>query len=388
MIRACAQIALLLILSRTLDSQNYGVFITTVAIGALLTPIAGLGLQAILLRDGSRNPALLPALLRQHLSLICIAVPICGTLAVIYALVTLSIVRNMPLLAMACAMCTDIALVTIAELVSRVEQARGRINQFGMIQASAAIARLSAVVALYFLSNISIQSWLWAYTLSGMVLLGFYWMHATRLTNSAPKMSNGTKSTLFEALPFALGALSMKLQGEYNKPQLARVGFDQSGIFNVVQRAMDALMLPVLAMQETLWPRLYARPQQAPMLALIIPPLLMAVLAGVACWVIAPIIPRIVGPAYQDGVEILRQFAALPLIQCMRMLITVELTHRHQTQVITAGYAAGAVASVVLTTFFVQLKGMQGAVLAMYLAEIVISSVLLTALVTKKRTLR
>src|SRR3546814_18531870 len=61
-------------------------------------------------------------------------------------------------------------------------------------------------------------------------------------------------------LPFSMAAFATKLQAEFNKPILAHLGFDLAGAYNVAQRASDLASMPLSALPESLWPRLYAQP--------------------------------------------------------------------------------------------------------------------------------
>src|SRR3546814_2019418 len=56
-----------------------------------------------------------------------------------------------------------------------------------------------------------------------------------------------------------MAAFATKLQAEFNKPILAHLGFDLAGAYNVAQRASDLASMPLSALQESLWPRLYAQ---------------------------------------------------------------------------------------------------------------------------------
>src|SRR3546814_15377469 len=79
-------------------------------------------------------------------------------------------------------------------------------------------------------------------------------------SESETKQEGARESMLATSgLPFSMAAFATKLQAEFNKPILAHLGFDLAGSYNVAQRASDLASMPLSALQESLWPRLYAQ---------------------------------------------------------------------------------------------------------------------------------
>ncbi|MDD3651994.1 oligosaccharide flippase family protein, partial [Immundisolibacter sp.] len=69
LLRAAAQAAMVVLLARVLGVEGYGLFVTALAVSGFFSPIAGLGLGGLLLRDGAREPAALPRQLGMALAL-------------------------------------------------------------------------------------------------------------------------------------------------------------------------------------------------------------------------------------------------------------------------------------------------------------------------------
>ena len=56
-LRAGMQMLLVVVVAKLLGAIEYGYFVATLATVSLFSPLAGLGLHAVIVRDGSLNPA-------------------------------------------------------------------------------------------------------------------------------------------------------------------------------------------------------------------------------------------------------------------------------------------------------------------------------------------
>src|SRR5690606_28178399 len=134
---------------------------------------------------------------------------------------------------------------------------------------------------------------------------------------------------------------------EYNKPLLAQVAFSYAGNFNIAQRAVDLVSLPILALQEALWPRLYGDADHRRRL-LIAGIVLVSISLGGAAMVIAgaPLIPAILGEEFRAAAELMPWLAFLPLLAVLRSLGCFKLIAAERTQRITWVAATGGVTAI------------------------------------------
>ena len=179
-------------------------------------------------------------------------------------------------------------------------------------------------------------------------------------------------------LPLSASALAMRLQAEFNKPVLAHAGFGLAGSYNIAQRAVDMASLPLSALQEALWPKLYAQANPLPQLrrtgaAL----LLIAMGLGALLWLAAPLLPHLVGNGYEDAILIMRLLAWLPLLQVGRSLLNFHAIHHGHMQHISWACLIGGAVSICAVAVLVPAHGMAGAAMASYIAETTMSLALL-----------
>lgn len=376
LLRAAAQAGTIVFLARTLSAQTYGEFVAVIAVAGFVVPLAGLGLSNMVLRNVARDPQAAPWYLERAVTIWTRTLLPLAAAAIGIAL--LLIPKGLPVAAMAAAICGELLASSLAELAGRYRQAQHRHHAYGAINAGLPLLRLLALGLLVFLTNrTDIASVLWTFTAASVAYALLLWpvVHTV-----ASVVAEGATEAMpvHSGLPFSASALAMRLQGEFNKPVLAHAGFGLAGSYNIAQRAVDMASLPLQALQEALWPKLYAQANPLPQLrrtgaAL----LLMALAMGALVWVAAPLLPLLVGNAHEGAVRVLRMLAWLPLLQVGRSLLNFHAIHHGHMQHISWACILGGGVSVCAVAALVPAHGMAGAVIASYIAEITMSLALL-----------
>lgn len=376
LVRAAAQAGIVILLARTLGAAPYGAFVATIAVAGFATPLMGLGLSHLVLRNGARDPAHLPHYLKHASHIWRVTLIPCTMLAFLLAFYLLP--HGLPLAVVMVAIASELAATSLTELRARQYQAQHRINAYGAINAGLPTIRLAALVLSTLLADtITLTHALCAY--SGASLL-FMLLIARLGTPTKPMGAPREAMSWRSGFPFSIAALSLRLQGEFNKPILARAGLGLAGNYNVAQRAVDMASLPLQALQESLWPRLYAQSNPMPQLRRMGFLLMgLACLLGCALWVTAPLIGWIVGSGYENAVAVLRLLAWLPVLQAARGLLNFHVIHHGRMTLIGWACAFGGLVSVLGTLLLVPGLGMLGAAAASYASEVAMIAFLLIA---------
>jgi O-antigen/teichoic acid export membrane protein len=376
LLRAGAQAATLVLLARVLGASPYGVFVAIIAVAGLVVPLVGLGLSHIVLRNGARDPAHLPHYFRRAvLAWWGTLVPGC---AVAMWIACLLLPSDLPLIAMLAAMAAELAATTLTELRARQQQAMHRVSIYGAINAGLPLLRLIVLgVLVWSTGPITLVDVLWAYAAASFA---YIFLLVPGMCMPAVALEGEPMEAMppYSGLPFFISALAMRLQGEFNKPILLQAGYDLAGNYNIAQRAVDIASLPLLALQEALWPRLYAQLNPLQLLhrtglAL----LALAVLLGAVLWLVAPLLSWVVGPDYDGAIHVLRLLAWLPVLQVGRSLLNFHFIHLGRIALIGWASALGGVVGVSGVLAFVPAYGVSGAVATTYAAEAVMIAFLL-----------
>jgi O-antigen/teichoic acid export membrane protein len=370
LLRALAQAALLVLLSRNLGAYSYGQFVAVIAVASLITPIAAAGLPSVLLRDGARYPKQVDAMLASARKTWLIVATTCAFSACLIA--ALLIHADLPWTSAGAAISAEILAASSSELIGRAEQARHRIGRYGAISAGLALLRLP-LVAGYLINlgtNAELRSIFWLYALTGLAYTGALWLSGRPHPGQA-------RLRVHEGIPFALAGLSTRLQGEFNKPILARVGFELVGNFNAAQRVVDMASLPLNALQEALWPRLYASSAARNRISLYVALLLsLAVLGGLLLWMAAPLIPGILGNGFSHVGSTLRWLCWLPAVQFIRNILNFSVIHSNRARIVGWAYFVGAMSSIILAWALIPRLATYGAIIAAYVTELVLITIL------------
>jgi len=370
LLRAAAQAAMVVLLARLLGAEGYGLFVTVMAVSCFFSPVAGLGLGGLLLRDGACAPAELPRQLGMALALWWPAVLVCSLAATV--LLAWSLPSRVPLAALAAFALAEVGTASFVELAARVEQARHRVGAFGAIQAGLILARLIGLLLYAVAGQASTVGYLGIYALAS----AFYAFALARrlVAEHAPIWpAKRTWAMACESFPFMIGALSFRLQAEFNKPLLARASYGQAGNFNVAQRAVDLASLPLQALQEALWPRLYAGRHSVRQLWLVGAVLFAAaLLEGGVLVLLAPWVARILGAGFEVAAHLVMLLALLPALQLVRNLLNAVVAQQRRQSVLTMIYLMSGVAGILFNLWLVPAAGLQGAVAASYLVEAVL----------------
>lgn len=367
-LRAAAQASIVVLLARQLGSQAYGQFVAVIAVASIFTPFVGLGLSNMVLRNAARDPAHEAIYFAHAVRWWWRSWLPCLTVAAVAAITLLP--NGLPFAAVCAVIGAELLTASLVDLRARHQQAQQNTHIYGAINAGLPAIRLLAFGAFFVTTEkTDAAGILWIYAASSLIYAFFMWPMASSQACSSDALGS-EPMTVSNGLPFSLAAFAMKLQGEFNKPLLARSGFGLAGTYNVAQRAVDMASLPLLALQESLWPRLYAQRNPLPQLRRTGLVLLMLALAlSCVLWLAAPLLPWLVGPSYESAVAVLRMLVWLPLLQVFRALLNFYAIHHGHMLLIGWAYAIGAAVSVAGVMALVPALGMVGAVLASYAAE-------------------
>lgn len=383
MLRAVAQAAMVVLLARLLGVEGYGLFVTVMAVSGFFSPLAGLGLGGLLLRDGACAPEDLPRKLGMALALWWPTMLVCSSAAT--ALLVWSLPSRVPLTALGAFALAEIGATSLIELAARAEQARHRVGAFGAIQAGMILARLAGLLLYAAQGQADPAGCFWVYALCSV----FYALFIARqvVAEHAPIWPEKRNwSMARESFPFTIGALSLRLQSEFNKPLLARASYGQAGSFGVAQRAIDLAGLPLQALQEALWPRLYAGRHSLRQLWLVAAVLFaVALLGGGVLVLLAPSIARLLGAGFEQTAQLVMLLALLPAMQLVRNLLNAIVAQQRRQSALTTVYLLGGMVGVLLNLWLVPAAGLEGAVAASYLVEVVLVVLLVAVILAKSK---
>ena len=360
---------MVVLLARSLGPQGYGAFVAALAVASFLTPVAGLGLHAVVLRDGAISQRGASNLVRRALRIWSRSAPVACVVGVVVAFAFLPASAGfVPMALLVIGECVSGSLV---EILSRARQAQQRPEQYGAVMSGLSLARLGGLLTLLLSGAMSLGHWMMAYWASSIIYATFAYAQTRRALSEADGAPQPRDSELVRSsLPFMGGALAFRIQAEVNKPLLAQVGYALAGNFNAAQRAIDVASLPLTALQEALWPRVFASHDPTRQLRLVGALLfVLALAAGAALTIAAPFLPVLLGKGFTDTAVALRWLAWLPAVQVLRNLGNANLMTRRDSSALWRVYLISAGAGIAFAVWAIAAHGIGGAIVSAYVNE-------------------
>ena len=368
LLKALAQAATAFLLARYLGAEGYGLFVAVLAVNSFFSSLAGLGLHGVLLCDGARtSPDKLPRLISEVAALWWPSALVFSVVAFLVALWTLP--PSLPTGLLAIFSLSEVVSSSLIELIGRLEQSQHRMKEYGALGAGLVLSRLAGLCILIVLFEIEPVAWVAVYAATGLMYAGFIGFRTWRryqLTVSTIR----NWCLISKGFPFAAGLVSLRLQSEFNKPVLAQYAYSMSGNFSAAQRLVDLACLPLNAMQEALWPKFYKTddaPKKAK--AIIFFLFVAAVATGLLIVLVAPAVPYFLGKSFGATSSLLMYLAGLPVLQVLRNVMSAGLVARSRQSMLIWVYLVGGVSSIMLNGFLVPCFGLNGAIGAAYLTE-------------------
>lgn len=368
-LRALAQVITVLALAKWLGAEGYGQLVSILAIATLFIPLAGLGLHGVLLREGAAHPDKLPALLKTILIRWSHGALIFSLFGIATTFFTLPATTSF--LTLAFLVIAEVTSTSLIEILGRAQQALHRAAQYGAISTGLALTRLISLGLCLWLVTFDLSHWLWAYSLASLAYALFILLWSLK-NFRLPTQPCITPPPLAEGVPFALGALSFRIQAEINKPVLSLIDLAAVGGLNIAQRMIDLANLPLIALQEALAPRIFSSTHylRRTLISTVFLTTL-ALLGGIFIVAFAPSLLSYLGEDYSSATQAVVWLAWLPALQVIRNMLNIVLAKARPPNALNSVYLTTIGASFVLTLWLVPVYGLLGAVIALYLTEIV-----------------
>ena len=371
LLRVGALGATLVLATAVLGLEAYGRLVTALAVGGMLSPLAGLGLHMRIMTGwraaAGRHRAWLGGLMGEWL----IASSLLAVLGCLgFGLWTgFETDITAPFAATAMVLALEILAASGIEWMARASLMRGGTAHYARTLAIFPVARLAVLLPFVLREEISFaafaQAWCVATVLA--ILLAIRASGAGRPT--LPRPGTWWRAVRTGA-PFMAGATAYRLQAEFNKPVIAASGYALAGALGLAQRVLDVMTLPLLAVQTSLSQRLFTdQPALKPILLRAFGAVLGATSIGIALALGAPLAGRWLGPEFTAVISALVQLSALPVLQVLRQTSTLLLIWQDESRWLPLGELPACAVAVIATAVWVPRLGIEGAVWGLYAGE-------------------
>lgn len=370
-----ASLANFLLLARVLGPSDYGLVAAAWAAVLIVGPFAGLGSDRLVVRDVSAERRPVDVAWGTALATSTSGALVFGSVLVLAQPLLLP---QVPLLLLGCLVFADIAMLGLSNCLLAVCFATERSKAAGILSTVLSLAKASAVLVFTLTGSDDPVRWALIYAgLSGLSSLGQLLWGISRFGRPTLRGWRLGKRAR-EGLPYSLGFAGSLVQKDIDKPLLVRNGYtEEAGLYSVAYRLASLAFLPVVAVQQAMFPRFFAAggseglPGTVRLARRLLRPLLAyAALAGIGLVVVAPLIPVLVGEQFRGSVVLLMLLAPLPLFRVAQSVFADALTGAGMESTRTRCVGIAAAVNVVLNVALIPSLGLPAALLATFVSEV------------------
>jgi O-antigen/teichoic acid export membrane protein len=246
-------------------------------------------------------------------------------------------------------------------------------------------ARAGAVLTFFLLSarHRTLATWLAIYCGTGVLVAGLsMWRSVVRF--GMPDLRRLPRAEeLKEGFGFVLSPLTQTVNNDADKFLLARLAdLSTTAVYGTAYRILSAAFVPVQALLTVTYPHFFRQGRNgirhASRLAATWLPgaLLYSSAAGVALFLCAPVVVKILGPGYAETVSILRWLAVLPALKSVQFFCADSLTGADFQSLRVAMQSLVAITNILLNVVLIPQHGWWGAVAATLFSDTLLAFLL------------
>ena len=379
-------------LARILGPTDFGAAATANAFAAIALPLAGLGFGNVLLMKAARNtPNLAVIAGNALLANVASGLVLCA-IATVTASAIISPLDDKLLQAFILILITELVLIRTATVAAQLYAARSRFGLASSVNVISSVVRLSAIGACIAYNDANLTGWSnWLFFLSLLyaLLLGA----AIRFEAKGLGFSLATmKADLGMGVSFSVGTLCKAVYTDGDKIFLAKFHEASSvGLYSSAYRLTSMSFMPVRALLDASAHRFFqeggkglssALPVSWSVMRIALPYTLMV---AIILYFGAPLLPLLLGSAYEGATAILQIIAILPLVQAIHYALSDALTGANMQATRTKAQLSVAVAYITAASFFIPMYGPLGAAVVCVASEGLLAIIIFSLIIFKRR---
>jgi O-antigen/teichoic acid export membrane protein len=329
--RLVIQAAYFVLLARSLGPDAYGAFVTVVAMAALLGPFSSLGTPNLFIknvRSGKREAS------------VCwgngiLLTVISGTLlsALGLGLSVLLHLKTVPF-AVTIVCFADLVLLKVTELAAFGFTALDQMKQTSIQSVVASLLRLAGIAGLIVTTHpVTLHRWVIVYLVTSLLgMMYALWKGSQEWGRPAIDLQ-ALREDAAEGVFFSVAGSATTVYNDIDKIMLSRLAdLTATGVYAAAYRVIDVTMTPVRSLAAAAYPQFFRKgmggmAQTYPYAwSLIAKTAIYGSLASTGLWLLAPVLPHVLGTRYEAVVPAVRWLAVIPLLRCVHSFLADALS--------------------------------------------------------------
>ena len=329
--RLVIQAAYFVLVARALGPDAYGGFVTVVAMAALLGPFSGLGTPNLFIknvRSGKRAAAICwgNGILLTVISGAMLAAVAVG-LSLLLRLKTAPFAVLLVCLA-------DMVLMKVTELAAFGFTASDRMKQTSMQNVVVSLLRLAGIAGLTAtVHRVTLNRWVLVYLLTTLLGTIYAIARGSQLWGWPETDLAALREDAAEGVFFSIAGSATTVYNDIDKIMLSKLAdLASTGVYAAAYRVIDVSMTPIRSLAAAAYPRFFRKgvdgigATYAYALALMAKTAVYGSAASAGLWLLAPILPHILGPKYDAVVPAVRWLALIPFLRCIHSFLADALS--------------------------------------------------------------
>jgi O-antigen/teichoic acid export membrane protein len=356
-----------LIVPRALGVDQYGLFVGVTSLAAILAPFAALGIGNLLVKNVSRDKNVFSEYWGN--SLLVSAGSGGALILVMMGVAQIFLPGKVPWTLVFVVAISDLLFAKVLDVGAQAFQAFDQLGKTAKLNVLASLSRvIGAVVFVAFFRRSGAMVWAWIYLLAsvGTTVLAVWWVNRSL---GRPVLALWRiKPELLEGCYFSVSLSSQSIYNDIDKVMMVQLStLDGAGIYAAAYRLIDVAFLPVRSLLWAAYPSFFRHGQggitaSAKYARRLIPRAsLYSLLACVALFVGAPLVPHLLGAEYARTTTALRWLSPLPLLKTLHYFVADSLTGAGLQGLRTSLQVGVAVFNILLNLWLIPAYSWKGA---------------------------
>jgi O-antigen/teichoic acid export membrane protein len=342
------------VIARTLGAGGLGAFAATAALSQLIAPMAGLGSGNVLIQHVARRREVFAHYWGGALTLTVITGAISVGLAALAARAFLP--NTIATSLVICVTTSDLVFQTVLFLCGQAYQAQERMARTAQLPIVTTFLRLVAALAFVATPGPHTAA-LWGYYYLACTALSTataLWLTSRELGRPLIRFTY-TPQDVRDGFYFATGISAQNIYNDIDKVMLGRLvpALSATGIYSAAYRVIDVVLVPIRSIGQAAYPKFFkhgargVRSSTRVAQQLLPPAVGYGTVAAILMFLVAPLLPHILGHDFDQAAGAVRWLSLLPVLKSIQFAAADALTGagfqatRTVLQVIVAGINIG-----------------------------------------------
>ncbi len=325
-LRLVIQAGYFVLLARSLGPDAYGAFVAVVAMAAVLGPFSGMGTGNLFIKN-VRSDKREAAICWGNGMLLTV---VSGTLfsAIVVGLSYFFHLKTSPsVVTLVCL--SDLVFMKVTELAAFGFAASNRMKQASIQSVVLSLLRLAGIASLLVVAHqVTLHQWVEVYLLAGLLGMIYAVWKGSQLWGRPSIDLPALREDVSEGVFFSIGSSATTIYNDIDKIMLSKLSdLASTGVYAAAYRVIDVSLTPVRSLVSAAYPQFFhkgaggMRATYPYALSLIAKASAYGFLTFAGIWILAPVLPHILGSKYDAVVPALRWLALIPFLRCFHVFL-------------------------------------------------------------------